>query len=125
MNPLKTFLGEAGYQTFEPGQGDVRLLIAGLIQNALMLVGIIFFVVILYGGYMWLTAGGNEEQVKKARTFISRAIIGLLITLTALIITRAVAGLVYQTGAPTDTVEVGASEDQGFWCRYTGFGEGC
>lgn len=84
------FLEEAGYTTFQPGQGDIRIFIAGLIQVALSVVGVIFLIMVFYGGYLWLTAGGNEEQVEKARFFITRALIGFAITLGALIITRAI-----------------------------------
>lgn len=91
MSPyIQEFLNASGYTTFQAGQGDIRIFLAGLIQVALSIVGVIFFIMVLYGGYLWLTAGGNDEQVKKAQQFISRAIVGFMVTLAALIITRAV-----------------------------------
>ena len=89
QTPTEIFLEKAGYVS---GEGkDIRSIFAGLVSVALSFVGVIFFLVILYGGYLWLTAGGNEEQVKKASTYILRAIVGFAITLLALIITRTVA----------------------------------
>ena len=37
----------------------------------------------VYGGYLWMTARGNEEEVTKAKNLIKAAIIGLIIVLAA------------------------------------------
>lgn len=56
--------------------------VAGTVVNAFLgLLGVIFIILIIYGGIKWMTAGGNEEQVKQARTTITRAIIGLVIVM--------------------------------------------
>ena len=92
---MESFLRESGYNVFNFQQGgDVRIFLAGLVQAALSLVGVIFFLMILYGGYLWLTAGGNEDQVKKGREFITRAVVGFMVTIGALIITRFVTELI-------------------------------
>ena len=62
---------------------DIRLIIANIIRVALGLLGIIFLVLLLYGGYLWMTAGGNEEQVGSAKKILLNSIIGLLIILSA------------------------------------------
>lgn len=89
---LQDFLRSAGYTTFEQGQGDVRIFLAGLVQSALSLVGVIFFIAMLYGGYLWLSAGGNEEQVKKAQGIIKAAFVGFVITLLSYALTKSIAG---------------------------------
>jgi hypothetical protein len=64
--------------------GNTLPSIAGSIVNiALSLLGIIFVVLIIVSGFKWMTAGGNEEDVSKAKKYISRAIIGLIITLSS------------------------------------------
>ncbi len=56
----------------------------GLIINSVLgLVGVIFMGLMIYGGYLWMTAAGNESQVEKALGIIKSAIIGLLITFAA------------------------------------------
>jgi lysylphosphatidylglycerol synthetase-like protein (DUF2156 family) len=56
----------------------------GLIVNTVLsLLGVVFIVLMVYGGFQWMTAGGNEEQVKKAQGRIKNAIIGLVITIAA------------------------------------------
>lgn len=89
---LREFLREAGYTTFETGQGDVRVFMAGLVQSVLSLVGVIFFIVVLYGGFIWLTAGGNEEQVKKAQGLLKAGFTGFLITLLSYALTKYIIG---------------------------------
>jgi hypothetical protein len=61
--------------------------VAAVARIALGLLGIIFVALIIYGGYLWMTAAGNEEQVKQARSVLLRAAVGLLITLAAFVIT--------------------------------------
>ena len=53
----------------------------------LAFVGVIFVVQVVLGGYMWMTAGGNEEQIKKAQGKISNGAIGAAIIFFAYIIT--------------------------------------
>lgn len=106
---FKTFLGEAGFQVFTFGKGDVRLFIAGLIQTTLGSVALLFFLMMLYGGILWFSAGGNDEKVTKARTIMGQAVVGFIITLTAFIITRFAAELIISASvAPpnTGTIEV-------------------
>jgi len=38
---------------------------------------------ILYAGFQWMTAGGNEDKVSSAKKIISAAVVGLIIILLA------------------------------------------
>ncbi len=46
---------------------------------ALGTVGALFLVYFLFGGFMWLTAGGEAERVKKARQALTQSVIGIAI----------------------------------------------
>ena len=70
------------------GTRDVRETIAAIINVALSLLGIVAVVIILIGGFTWMTAGGNEEKTEKARKMIFAGIIGLAIILSAYAIAR-------------------------------------
>ena len=59
-----------------------------IVQAFLSLLGIIFLVLMLYGGYNWMTAAGDQSKVDKAKDTIRRAIIGLIITVGAYAITQ-------------------------------------
>lgn len=67
---------------------DIRITIAKIITVALTLIGIIFLVLIIYAGFKYMTAAGNEEAAKKAMALLKDAIIGLIIILAAWMITR-------------------------------------
>ncbi|HLD31370.1 MAG TPA: hypothetical protein VJB37_00535 [Patescibacteria group bacterium] len=55
---------------------------------ALGMVGLIFFVLVFYGGFLWFTAQGKEEQIDKARGTIIAASIGLVLTVSSYAITN-------------------------------------
>ncbi len=57
--------------------------IASIINVALGLLGVIALVIILAGGFEWMTAGGNEEKTTEARKRIIAGVIGLAIILSA------------------------------------------
>ncbi|MBI5622060.1 hypothetical protein HY933_04335 [Candidatus Falkowbacteria bacterium] len=49
--------------------------------------GIIFLIIIVYAGFRWMTAGGNEEQISEAKKWLTNSIIGLIIIILAYSIT--------------------------------------
>lgn len=65
--------------------GDAELIpaITSIINIALGLLGIIAVVIILIGGFRWMTAAGREEQVDSAKKTIFAGIIGLAIILSS------------------------------------------
>lgn len=72
---------------------DPRETVANIIKVVLTLVGTIMFALNIYAGYLWMTAGGNEEQVEQAKTTIRNATIGIVIVLGAYGITIAATNL--------------------------------
>ena len=62
--------------------------IGQIIGIILSFLGIIFFVLVIYGGFLWMTAAGSEEQVGKAKKIIVYAAIGIIIILSAYVITN-------------------------------------
>jgi TRAP-type C4-dicarboxylate transport system permease small subunit len=54
-----------------------------IISVFLSLLGILFFILIVYGGYLWMTSYGNETKVTKAKELIINAAIGLVIIIAA------------------------------------------
>lgn len=65
------------------GTADVRSTIASIIRVAMGLLGIVAVVIILVGGFKWMTAGGNDDQVGEAKKWIFSGVIGLVIILSA------------------------------------------
>lgn len=66
---------------------DPRLIVVNIIKIFLSFLGLIFTVLIIYAGVKWMTARGNEDDVKKAKATIRMAVIGMVIILLAYVIT--------------------------------------
>ncbi|MDP3043665.1 MAG: hypothetical protein Q8N21_04670 [bacterium] len=58
-------------------------LIGQAVNGVLAFLGVIFLMLMIYGGYLWMTAAGNEQQVEKAKGVIKDAVIGLIVVLAA------------------------------------------
>src|SRR3989339_894544 len=67
--------------------GTIPAMIGTIIGSILAFTGIIFFLLIIYGGFTWMLARGNEQEVTKAKGLIESAAIGLIIILAAYAIT--------------------------------------
>lgn len=58
--------------------------ITGLVISIILgLVGVVFLGFIIYGGFTWMTADGNQDKVKAATKTIMNSIFGIIITLAA------------------------------------------
>lgn len=66
---------------------DPRVTVIFIIRLLLGLTTIVLVSLNIYAGVMWMTAGGNEEQVEKAKTTLRNAAIGLVIVLSSYTIT--------------------------------------
>jgi len=54
-----------------------------VIQTIIELTGIIFIVITVYAGVMYLTAFGDETKVKKAKTMLVQGVVGIVIIVSA------------------------------------------
>ncbi len=61
------------------GNKDPREIAANVIKVILGFLGIVAVIIILLGGFKWMTAGGNEDKVGEAKKLIVAGIIGLII----------------------------------------------
>lgn len=89
INPSDTTLpSEFGLAT----STDVREAIVNIIRFILGFLGLIAVIIVLYGGFQWMTAAGNEEKVSSARATLTAGLIGLVIILSAYALTQFVIG---------------------------------
>ena len=58
-------------------------LIGNIIAVLLSVLGIIFVVLVVYAGFLYLTAAGDDTKVKKAKTLLTQSVIGLIIIVAA------------------------------------------
>ena len=75
---LKTVAEGAGYS---PNDVNVTpaMIVGNVIGYILALLGVVFTILIIYAGFLYMTAQGNEEQVGKAKKLMMNAIIGMVI----------------------------------------------
>ena len=76
-------VGGTGYGTAGAAPTDLLTLIGTIINVLLGFLGVIFLLLTIYAGFLWMTAQGNEEKVEKATGILKTAIIGLVIILAA------------------------------------------
>lgn len=84
LEGLNVTAGEAGLiitgtERPDDARMEINKIIGTIINAILGFTGVIFLVLIIAAGELWLTAGGNSEQTEKARGLIFNAVIGLLI----------------------------------------------
>ncbi len=62
---------------------DLKTTIENIVRIVLGFVGFIFLLLLLYAGFLWMTSGGDEKKITRAKKIITSAVIGLLVTLSA------------------------------------------
>jgi|GEM_PF-918549 len=93
---------------------DVPGLVGVIVGAGLSLLGIIFFLLVLYSGFRWMTAMGKQEDIQKAKDTLEAAAIGLVLVLAAYAITRFVftgLGVAGATGAAPGGCAITCGQD--------------
>ena len=80
-NPLGAVCGD------KTGQTCVQLIIGNVIRAALGVSGSIAFLMMTWGGFLWLTSMGNNERVEKGKSTLIWATLGLFIIFGAYALT--------------------------------------
>jgi len=75
-------------------EGNLGLFIQAIVNWILVIAGALAVIYLVYGGILYITAGGDAEKATKGRTAVINAIIGVVIILLAYIIVRWVGNLV-------------------------------
>jgi hypothetical protein len=91
---LKDATDKLGVVTKAAGttEGSLENVVGDIISTALTLVGLIFLILMVYAGYLWMTARGAEDQIEKSKSIISAAVIGLVLVMSAYAISVLVTG---------------------------------
>lgn len=83
-------------QSTDLGRRDIGETIGSIINILLGLLGAISLAVIIYAGFMWMTAGGSEERVGKAKKTLWAAVVGLIIILSSYAFSQFVLSRLFQ-----------------------------
>jgi len=79
LDKVKTGAGSVATKSGLDKTGSLQEIIGNVIFALLSFSGILLLGIMLYAGFLWMTAGGDTDQIKKARQYIQNAIIGLII----------------------------------------------
>lgn len=74
-------------------------IIVGVLNVILGFLGLFFVILLIYSGFLWMTAAGDEKQVRKARDYLTYGAIGILIIIAswsiAWFVTNVITDVVY------------------------------
>lgn len=87
------------------GASTLLGLVLTIIKYLLIFAGVVAVVMLVIGGFIWMTAGGNEEQAEKGRKALTNAVIGLVVVLMAYAIITIITSTLTKdpaTGGATD-----------------------
>ena len=85
-------LSEAGVNL---GQQDLKKSIAGIINVILGFLGTLAVLIILLGGFKWMTSQGSSDKVDEAKKLIGEGVVGLVIIFAAYAIAAFVLNQLY------------------------------
>ncbi len=81
VDPFKDQISQTQDESF------LQSRVGQIIGFVLSFVGVLFLILMIYAGLTWMTAGGNKEQVSKAKTLMINAVLGLIVVMGAYALT--------------------------------------
>ncbi len=84
---LTGYLEKVGVNATFEAKPNLAQTIGQIIKGVLSLLGVIFLILVIYAGFLWMTASGNDEQITKAKNILKASIIGVIIVMGAYAIT--------------------------------------
>jgi len=88
LKDAKTTFQEAGQGAYGENPPSLQMSVANVIRAALGILGILFVSLTVYGGVLWMTAGGDDKQVTKAKETLQSAVIGVVVIMISYAITE-------------------------------------
>ncbi|MCR4278525.1 MAG: pilin [bacterium] len=84
---------------------SIPMIISRVVQTGLSIAGALFFVMFLWGGARYLTAGGDSKHVESAKKILINAVIGLVIVALSYVIVAQIFGIIIAGGGGVQTVQ--------------------
>ena len=84
------------YSQEDAGEMALSIKVGRIISIALGMVGTIFLALTVYAGFLWMTAGGDEEKVTKAKNILQRSVLGMIIVIASYSISYFVVSYVFK-----------------------------
>ncbi|MCR4313973.1 MAG: pilin [Candidatus Uhrbacteria bacterium] len=88
---------DSGYST----DLKIPVFIGNMIKTLLAATGIVFLIITVYAGILYMTAMGDTDKIKKAKGMLTSSVIGLIIIVGAYAITKYVVDAISQATITT------------------------
>lgn len=85
---------------YEPGakmggqNATIGTLITPIISNVLIISGLFAFMTIIFAGFSYIAANGDKGKIEQSQNMLNYAILGLIVVVTAFLITRVVGAVI-------------------------------
>lgn len=79
FDDIKNNLGEFNENAGLPANENLADTIVTIINIVLGFLALVFVILIIYGGFTYMTAGGTAEKTKKATDILKNSVIGVII----------------------------------------------
>jgi len=108
-------LEKTAEDTYDTGvsQSSLGQTIADILNTLFSVLGVIFLLLVIYSGFLWMTARGNDEQVAKAKKILEQVVIGIIIVVAAYGITYFVLSNIAGAGKNGETENTGGASSSG------------
>lgn len=108
FNDAQNQLEEAGSAAYgeEATESSVEEVAGSIINALLSMSGVIFMLLMVYGGYLWMTGRDDTKQVEDAKKVIRAAIVGILIVVASYGISRFIIESLFTDSGTTEKGEV-------------------
>ena len=110
---------QGGLSTAGATQTGLAETVGRYVNWALSFTGVIFLLLTLYAGYLWMFGGGNEENIEKAKKILTSSVIGLIIVILSYGITALIMHFVAGTTAPEEYEVTPTGPSEYFGCCFT------
>lgn len=74
------------------GQTGIRGLVLTIVNFALTFLGLLAVIMVIYGGFLYVSSGGNEESVNKAKKILLYAVIGIVVIIVSFALVNTILG---------------------------------
>lgn len=74
--------GKMGFSTAQQNS-DIAGRAGQYLGVAISFIGVLFLIYAIYGGYLWMTAQGDSKKVDEAKGILKRAVVGIIIIVSA------------------------------------------
>lgn len=80
-------------RTLSGGQTGLRGMVLMIVNFALTFLGLLAVVMVIYGGFLYVSSGGSEENTGKAKKILLYAVIGIVIIIASFAIVNTILGV--------------------------------